>query len=92
MALVKGKAPREEAINEVLGAIFKEGEKEKKERERLGKKVEALGVENREVGKQWLVAQARVKELEGDEEKLTGQLDKMMSRVEGLEAEKEQVR
>jgi len=58
----------------------------------LGKKVEALGVENREVGKQWVVAQARVKELEGDEKKLTGQLDKMMACVEGLEAEKEQVR
>lgn len=54
--------------------------------------MDALGVENREVGKQWVVAQARVQELETDEEKLTGQLDKMMARVEGLEAEKEQVR
>lgn len=89
---MKGKKPREEAISEVLGVIFKEGEKEKKGREWLGKKVDSLVVENREVGKQWAVAQVRVKELEGHEKKLTDQLDKMMVRMEELEAEKMQVR
>ena len=89
---MKGKNPRKEAINEALGAISEEREKEKKGRERLEKKVDSLVVENREVGKQLAVVQVRVQELEGYEEKLTGQLDKMMVRLTELEAEKEQVR
>ncbi len=89
---MKGKKPREEAISEVLGVIFKEGEKEKKGREWLGKKVDSLVVENREVGKQWAMAQVRVKELEGYGEKVTDQLDKMTVQVENLDADKEQVR
>jgi len=92
LAEIKGRKSREEAISEVLSAIFKERQRDKKARERLEEKVGSLVVENREVGKQWAMAQVRVKELEGYGEKVTDQLDKMTVQVENLDADKEQVR
>jgi len=54
--------------------------------------MEALQSESRESETKWKAASSRVKELEKDEEKLTKQLDKMLTRIDALEAEKEEVR
>ena len=87
--MIKGKAPREEAIYEVLDSIFKESHTLTQDRDRLTKLINGLTTDNREVGAKWLVAQQRVKELETDEEKLTAQLDKIMEKMDSMEAEKE---
>lgn len=90
LAMVKGKAVREEAVAEVLNAVFRESASMKEERDKLHKKAEGLAAENAAVGKAWATAKARVQELETDEEKLTGQLDKTMARMEVLEVENEE--